>query len=213
MEFVSIAWKTKILVTLTILIAKTLLIKESMLWTKSNEAKTKELGRFTASHGWVVGFVKRHGLRSIALYGKVGSIKTAQAVVCIKEIREKLWEYTPTEIDNVYGTGLLFKLLLRRTYILKQEDVRSLWDVKAMSAQDIVIGYVCINADGSDKLDIVIIKNFKNPRSFTLVHPQFHIFLKKKCVFGYINISVVVFLCVPSCSTQKNVKKSCIVNG
>lgn len=170
-DFVSIARQAKLPVTLNVLIAKALSLKESTLAKTVSEADRSTIRKFSASRGWAVGFVKRHGLRYVALHGESGSIDSARLTESIQIIRERLRLYAASEMYNVDETGLFCKLLPRTSYLKQSENAKSLRGVQSMSAKDRVTGYVCTNADGSHKMDMAIIGKPKNPRCFRAGSP------------------------------------------
>eukprot|EP00171_Calliarthron_tuberculosum_P001839 IDg1839t1 len=86
----------------------------------------------------------------------------------IAKLRQSLADFRISNIYNVDETGLFFKLLPKRTYVLHHENKKTLRGVKAMKAKDQITAYVCSNADGTSKVPLSIIGTAKNPRAFRL---------------------------------------------
>lgn len=98
-------------VTRAAITQQALLVHEKLLKSKDDE----KYKTFTTSKGWVDNFAKGFGLSSVSLSGKAGSGDSASVLWGISKIREKLKSFSRKCISNVDKTGLLFKLLPRRT--------------------------------------------------------------------------------------------------
>jgi hypothetical protein len=84
--------------------------------------KTTKLQDFTAANSFLQHFVKRNGLESCYLHGKCGSvIDTPEIQLRLNELRKKMGNYTSSTIFNVDETGLFYRTLPRRTYIMEGE--------------------------------------------------------------------------------------------
>ena len=171
MHFISLARSAKIPVTHAIISVKALCLKEELLKQDISVDEASMLRNFTASRGWTDKFVKRHSLRSVALYGEAGSVDVSGIDADIVALREKLGDYEPSNIYNVDETGLFFKFLPRRTYICTHEHKKSVRGTKAMKAKDRITAYVGTNADGTCKLLMAIIGKPMYPRCFRLGKP------------------------------------------
>lgn len=68
----------------------------------------------------------------------------------IEEMRLRLQDLCAECVFNIEETGI-FKVFLRRTYVLSGEDLRSLRGTKAMKAKESITAYVCNDATGREK--------------------------------------------------------------
>jgi hypothetical protein len=77
---------------------------------------------FVASNGWLHRFKNCYGLKNINLHGEMGDVDLAAIDVEIKKLRLKLAEFNLDCIFNMDETGLFFRCLPKRAYILKDES-------------------------------------------------------------------------------------------
>ena len=85
------------------------------------------------------------------------------AAVC-KECEEY---YDLNNIYNVDETGLLYRVLPRRTYLAPSENRKTARGVKGMKAKELFTTYICVNASGTAKMPLVVIGTAANPRCFS----------------------------------------------
>lgn len=133
--------------------------------TTSAALKAK-LETFMAGQKWAKNFVKRQNLRSKVLHGEAGSVNPERIKESMNEIREACKKYPPSRIFNVDETGILWKLMPRRTYLSSRENRKTVRGTKGMKFKDRVSAFMCANADGTAKVDMAIIGKAKNPRCF-----------------------------------------------
>lgn len=129
------------------------------------------LESFRASNGCVDRFVKRFALCSAALHGQAGILAATDIVNRIGSFPEFLHPYTPDILYNVDATGLLKKLLPRRTYVTTFENKKNVSGEKAMSAKDPVTAYIFTSCDGNFRLLMAMIGTSKQQRCFWLEKP------------------------------------------
>ena len=98
---------------------------------------------------------------------------------CYVRAQRKAFCFDVQNIYNVDETGLFYKLLPRRTYILACETKKTLRGTKGMSAKDSITAYVCTSADGSQKPPLAIIGKAENPRCFRRGTPAVPYFSNK----------------------------------
>lgn len=131
--------------------------------------KTTKLQDFTAANSFLQHFVKRNGLESCYLHGKGGSvIDTPEIQLRLNELRKKMENYTSSTIFNVDETGLFYRTLPRRTYIMEGETKKEVRGTSDMSSKDRLTVIVCTNASGV-KVPLAAIGKPKNPRIFRTV--------------------------------------------
>ena len=109
---------------------------------------------------------KKHEMRSITLHGQGDSAPAEQIVSEMRSIREALSEYDAGLIYNVDETGLFYKALPRRSYVMCYENKKAFRGKHNMNAEDRATAYVCTNSNGSHKLPMAVIGKTKRPRCF-----------------------------------------------
>ena len=114
------------------------------------------------------------------LYGTAGSAAVEKAAHQMEVLRSRLRQYSLENIYNVDETALFFKCLPRKTYILPDENIKSLRGTKAMNAKDRITAIVCTNANGSTKIPITIIGVSSNPRALQKRTPPCYYFSNRK---------------------------------
>uniref|UniRef100_UPI00358EE15A tigger transposable element-derived protein 1-like n=1 Tax=Myxine glutinosa TaxID=7769 RepID=UPI00358EE15A len=128
----------------------------------SSASPTKQT-TFSASKGWFDKFQKRFGLRSVPLHGEAASADKAGAEEYVNNTFKTLIEeggYRPEQVFNMDETGLFWKRMPSRTFIMKDEA-----KAPGFKAQkDRVTVIMCGNAAGFMIKPGLIYKS-KNPRA------------------------------------------------
>ncbi|GFT68229.1 tigger transposable element-derived protein 1 [Trichonephila clavipes] len=134
-------------------------LKESEPSTSSCESNPQ----FSASTGWLTGFIKRHSFHNLKIKGEVASADEEAA----RKYPEKLakiikdGEYCAHQVFNADETGLFWKKMPTRTYIAKSEKTAS--GFKA--AKDRVTLLLCSNASGDRMLKPLLVNRSLKPRA------------------------------------------------
>ncbi|GFU91055.1 tigger transposable element-derived protein 1 [Trichonephila clavipes] len=134
-------------------------LKESEPSTSSRESNPQ----FSASTGWLTGFIKRHSFHNLKIKGEVASADEEAA----RKYPEKLakiikdGEYCAHQVFNADETGLFWKKIPTRTYIAKSEKTAS--GFKA--AKDRVTLLLCSNASGDRMLKPLLVNRSLKPRA------------------------------------------------
>ncbi|UYV66199.1 hypothetical protein LAZ67_4000679 [Cordylochernes scorpioides] len=134
-------------------------LKESEPSTSSRESNPQ----FSASTGWLTGFIKRHSFHNLKIKGEVASADEEAA----RKYPEKLAKiikdggYCAHQIFNADETGLFWKKMPTRTYIAKSEKNAS--GFKA--AKDRVTLLLCSNASGDRMLKPLLVNRSLKPRA------------------------------------------------
>lgn len=100
------------------------MIRHDLLKKENREEERDKLSKFPASNGWVDDFVKRHGITSNSLHSQEASAPVAEAAQCIDELCKNQQEFDTESICNLDQTGLFYRLIPRRTYVIKHEARR-----------------------------------------------------------------------------------------
>lgn len=133
----------------------------------STDAERERYREFNASEGWVMKFVRRHNLKSLALHGEAGSVDDEAIADRIRVVRETCAEYDPDRIYNCDETGFFYKVLPKVSYLAPHENRKTARGVKAMKAKDRVTAYMCTDATGR-KVPLSLIGTAKEPRCFRI---------------------------------------------
>jgi hypothetical protein len=133
-------------------------------------AEQLDLNDFTASDGWFRGWRWRYEIgKSVRLHGKAGDVNLIEAEKKMEEVRTTLKEkgYTRDNTFNMDESGLFYRCMPNRTYIVGGGDVRQLGKgTKAMKAKDRVTAVFCSNSTGTCKVPPLIIGTSKQPHCF-----------------------------------------------
>ncbi|PXF47641.1 Jerky protein-like [Gracilariopsis chorda] len=170
-EFVPIARSATLPISAATLQCKAIDISDSLIESVQTEKEKKELVSSQASNNWVLGFTRRHAMRSIRLHGEAGSVPLSIVATGISSLREQINDFDADCIFNMDETGLFFKLFPKRTYVLASEDRKRLRGTKDMKAKARVSVYVCTDSTGLHKVPLAIIGAAKNPRCFRKGEP------------------------------------------
>ena len=133
-----------------------------------SEEIAEEMGfkDFSCSSGWIHRFKIRHTIVQKHVSGEAASV-SEETVASWQEVTlpSLLADFAPEDVFNVDETGLFFKLLPDSTLAFKGETCHGGKRVKER-----ITVLVAGNADGSEKLPLLVIGKSKNPRCFKSVH-------------------------------------------
>lgn len=174
-DFVVAGRRAGLQITRNVLHVRALKLRNAEL-SSMNDKDSQALQNFSASERWVSNFVRRYGLKSIALHGQAGSVDHAAIKEGMKQLRRNLQSYELDCIYNMDETGLFYKLLPKRSYVFR-EDTRNVRGTKAMKAKDRITLIITTNASGSHILPPTVIGSSKKPRAFNL----------RKCPLPYLS--------------------------
>ena len=133
---------------------------------KESDISTSSCGRnqqFTASTGWLTGFIKRHSFHNLRIKGEVASADEEAARIYPEKLAKIIKDggYCAHQIFNADETGLFWKKMPTRTYIAKSEKSAS--GFKA--AKDRVTLLLCSNASGDRMLKPLLVNRSSKPRA------------------------------------------------
>ena len=167
LRFIDLARSAKTPITLDAIMKRALLVKAAILEHSTlSEVERSRLQAFTASKGWVLNFIRRHGLRSVALRGSDASANVVAEKNDLAEVQKRLNEYDLRHIYNVDETSLFFKVLPRPSYVQMAEGKKTLVGCRHMDVGDRITAYLCCNADGTERASVAVIGKSRNPRCF-----------------------------------------------
>lgn len=171
----------------------TITIHDNIFASEEDWLKREQLKYFTASLNWTGGFLNRCSIRSVCLHGEGGREYVLNVAKDIPELREKLGKFSPHCTLTVDGTDLLFKLLPKRNYVLRDKKKKELQGSKDMKERTRIFIYVCNNALKHLKGQLEVIRTAKNLPVFRKGSPPLKYFPQKnswsdivnlKCWFG-----------------------------
>ncbi|GFT96056.1 tigger transposable element-derived protein 1 [Trichonephila clavipes] len=106
---------------------KTLKFYKSMKQSEPSASTSKAGKVFSASKGWLTGFLKRNALPNIKITGESATADEGAAKILPEELAEIIedGDYSADQVFNADETGLYWKKLPNRTYIAKDEKTAS----------------------------------------------------------------------------------------
>jgi hypothetical protein len=115
------------------------------------------------SAGWLQKFKERNRIRQQRLHGEASSVDSAAIADALPLLRSKCENYPLERIYNMDETGLFYRLEPDRSLATQRLSGRKK-DKERLSIA------LCANADGSHKLNPLIIGKFAKPRCFNNVN-------------------------------------------
>ena len=109
--------------------------------------------------GWLQGFRSRNKIWMRQRSGESGSAVVAGVECSLPEIRQVLDGYGLCDVYSMAETGLFYRLQADRTMATQQM-------AGGEGNQERITIALCTNADGTDKLPLLVIGNATNPRCF-----------------------------------------------
>jgi len=111
-----------------------------------------------ASAGFVRQWAERHNLVNISLWGMGASAEAdvEPSPQRMADIRTQLEDYDPEKIHNMDETGLYFRCIPSRAYVLSGSRRRAHGST-AMKEKDRVTLVLAVNATGSHKIPVAVI--------------------------------------------------------
>ncbi|GFV82375.1 tigger transposable element-derived protein 1 [Trichonephila clavipes] len=125
---------------------------------------TSQAGKeFSASKGWLTGFLKRNALHNIKITGESATAYEGTAEIFPEELAKIIedGDYSADQVFNADETGLYWKKMPNRTYIAKNEKTAS----GHKASKDRVTLLLCSNASGDRMLKPLLINKSLRPRA------------------------------------------------
>lgn len=117
---------------------------------------------FQCSSGWLDRFKQRHGISGKCITGESAAVSNdVTADWLTSSVPKILQQFKPKDIYNMDETGLFFRMTPDRTLTFKGDSCHG-----GKKSKERITAAVCANMDGSDKLEILVIGKFQNPRCF-----------------------------------------------
>ncbi|GFS68146.1 tigger transposable element-derived protein 1 [Trichonephila clavipes] len=131
---------------------------------KQSEPSTSLAGKeFSASKGWLTGFLKRNALHNIKITEESATVDEGAPKIFPEELAKIIedGDYSADQVFNADETGLYWKKLPNRTYIAKDEKTAS----GHKASKDRVTLLLCSNASGDRMLKPLLINKSLRPRT------------------------------------------------
>ncbi|GFS57038.1 tigger transposable element-derived protein 1 [Trichonephila clavipes] len=134
-------------------------MKQSELSTSTSQAGKE----FSASKGWLTGFLKRNALHTIKITGESATADEGAAKIFPEEQAKFIQDgdYSADQVFNADETGHYWKKLPNRTYIAKDEKTAS----GHKAGKDRVTLLLCSNASGDRISKPLLINKSLRPRA------------------------------------------------
>ena len=117
---------------------------------------------FKCSNGWLDRFKNRNGIAFKCIAGESGSVTDEMKSEWQKtSLPTILKQYAPRDIYNMDETGLFFRMTPDKTMAFKDDACHG-----GKKSKERITAAVCANMDGSDKMKLLVIGKFQNPRCF-----------------------------------------------
>jgi hypothetical protein len=117
--------------------------------------------KFVASNGWLEGFRKRNDILFKNIQGESASVPQNIVSDWITKLELIIADYEINDIYNGDEFGVFWKCMPNKTMLLKGQSCKG-----GKRSKERVSIYACTNMSGTDKLRLVVIGKYKNPRCF-----------------------------------------------
>jgi hypothetical protein len=117
---------------------------------------------FQGSSGWLDRFKQRHGITGKCITGESAAVSEDMTSDWVtSSLPRILKQYAPKDIYNMDETGIFFRLTPDKTLTFKGDSCHG-----GKKSKERITAAVCANMDGSDKMELLVIGKFQNPRCF-----------------------------------------------
>ncbi|GFV81643.1 tigger transposable element-derived protein 1 [Trichonephila clavipes] len=142
---------------------KALQFYKSMKQSEPSTSTFQAGKEFSASKGWLTGFLKRNTLHNIKITGESATADEGAEKIFPEELAKIIedGDYSADQVFNADETGLYWKKLPNRTYIAKDEKTAS----GHKASKDRVTLLLCSNASGDRMLKPLLINKSLRPRA------------------------------------------------
>ncbi|GFV39016.1 tigger transposable element-derived protein 1 [Trichonephila clavipes] len=149
---------------------KALQFYKSMKQSEPSTSTSLAGKEFSASKGWLTGFLKRNALHNIKITGESATADEGAPKIFPEELAKIIedGDYSADQVFNADEIGLYWKKLPNRTYIAKDEKTAS----GHKASKDRVTLLFCSNASGDRMLKPLLINKSLRPRALKASHPQ-----------------------------------------
>ena len=119
-----------------------------------------DLKEFKASNGWLEKFIKRNDVKVKTMSGESPDVNQIDVQEWFSKISAEIEGYEKKDIYNFDETGLLIRLLPKKSYLMKGSDHFG----GRQSKEKIKVGFCCSMT--GEKLKPLIVGKYKKPKCF-----------------------------------------------
>ncbi len=112
---------------------------------------------FVACRHWASRFIKRNGLVSRSLHAQAASVNVETAASDMAALRESPAQFDPSNVSNMDETGILYRLLPKRTYLLQCEARTKARCTRGMHLKGVLSLIACTSATNAAKVPLRVI--------------------------------------------------------
>ena len=128
----------------------------------NNLAKMLGHPDFRCSDGWLDRFKHRHNIKLKNVCGESADVVPEDLSDWLsKDLPALLKQYSPKDIFNADETGIFWRMMPNKTMCFKAEACHG-----GKQSKERVTALACANMDGTEKIDLLTIGKFRNPRCF-----------------------------------------------
>ncbi|GFX73545.1 tigger transposable element-derived protein 1 [Trichonephila clavipes] len=134
-----------------------------MKQSEPSTSTSQAVKEFSASKGWLTGFLKRNALHNIKITEESATANEGAAKIFPEELAKIMedGDYSADQVFNADETGLYWKKMANRTYIAKNEKTAS--GLKASKNRFTLL--LCSNVSGDRMLKPLLINKSLRPRA------------------------------------------------
>lgn len=134
-----------------------------ILTEKAKEvAKELKIDDFSGSSGWLDRFKSRHGIIYRQICGEAESVHEEDAEMWKQTVLPELLKgFSPNDVFNADEFGLFFKLMPDKSLVYKDDKCHG-----GKRSKERISILACANADGTEKIKLLVVGKAKSPRCF-----------------------------------------------
>ncbi|XP_050037923.1 tigger transposable element-derived protein 6-like [Dermacentor andersoni] len=143
-----------------------------------NIALSLGIENFQASGGWLHRFKERHGLPYRVVCGEGKKADQSAVSDCLNTLPALISDYALRDVVNADEAGLFFNFQPERSLCVKGQACQG-----GPKSKERITVLFCVNADGSEKMQLTVIGKSKQPRSWDNVTSDTIVNCFRKCIF------------------------------
>lgn len=134
-------------------------LTDAVILEKARRLSKEHDNFLTFSNGWLDKFKQRNGIRSCVLHGEEASVNKFEFEQEKRNLQELVSKYDPKDVFNMDECALFYRLEPGATLATKKLKGKT-------KSKDRITVALCVNMDGSEKIEPLIIGKSAKPRCF-----------------------------------------------